>query len=49
MHEPETILAAQRQAAGQLQIAEIRRHIFLCCDQTVPKCCDKERSLAALK
>ena len=22
-----------------------RRHIFLCCDQTVPKCCDKERSL----
>ncbi|MCY4635029.1 MAG: (2Fe-2S) ferredoxin domain-containing protein [Acidobacteria bacterium] len=21
--------------------------MFLCCDQTVPKCCDKERSLAA--
>ena len=20
-----------------------RRHIFLCCDQSVPKCCDKER------
>jgi (2Fe-2S) ferredoxin len=24
-----------------------KRHIFLCCDQTTPKCCDKERSLAA--
>ena len=24
-----------------------RRHIFLCCDQTTPKCCEKERSLAA--
>lgn len=24
-----------------------RRHIFLCCDQTNPKCCDKERSLVA--
>ncbi len=24
-----------------------RRHILLCCDQTKPKCCDRERSLAA--
>ena len=24
-----------------------RRHIFLCCDQTKPKCCEKERGLAA--
>jgi (2Fe-2S) ferredoxin len=23
------------------------RHIFLCCDQTNPKCCEKERGLAA--
>jgi (2Fe-2S) ferredoxin len=23
------------------------RHIFLCADQTTPKCCDKERGLAA--
>lgn len=36
-----------------LQIAEglglpgARRHIFLCCDQKKPKCCDRERSLAA--
>ncbi len=24
-----------------------RRHIFLCCDQTTPKCSERERSLAA--
>lgn len=24
-----------------------RRHIFLCCDQTEPRCCMKERGLAA--
>ncbi len=28
-----------------LAIDQIRRHIFLCCDQTKPKCCDRERSL----
>lgn len=47
MTEAETILAAQRRVAGQLHIGEIRRHILLCCDQSVPKCSDKERSLAA--
>ena len=24
---------------------DIRRHIFLCCDQTKPQCCDREQSL----
>lgn len=24
-----------------------QRHILLCCDQTAPKCCEKERGLAA--
>jgi (2Fe-2S) ferredoxin len=28
-----------------LGIAQIKRHIFLCCDQTKPKCSDKEASL----
>ncbi len=28
-----------------LGIGHIRRHIFLCCDQTKPKCCDREESL----
>lgn len=27
--------------ARQMKLGEIRRHIFLCCDQTKPKCCDK--------
>ena len=33
-----------RIAAG-LGIPAIRRHIFLCCDQTTPKCCSKEAGL----
>jgi (2Fe-2S) ferredoxin len=28
-----------------LSLDKIERHIFLCCDQTKPKCCDKELSL----
>ncbi|MGI9290558.1 MAG: (2Fe-2S) ferredoxin domain-containing protein [Gammaproteobacteria bacterium] len=31
----------------KLGINETRRHIFLCCDQTKPKCCDKTESLAS--
>src|ERR1044071_6278556 len=31
-------------AAG-LNIPQIRRHIFLCCDQTKPKCCSREDGL----
>jgi (2Fe-2S) ferredoxin len=36
-----------QQTAAQLGIYSIQRHIFLCCDQTKPKCCDKEESLVA--
>lgn len=28
-----------------LGIDSIQKHIFLCCDQTTPKCCDKETGL----
>lgn len=38
---------AQRQKAESIGIPSARRHIFLCCDQTKPKCCDRDRSLAA--
>lgn len=31
--------------ANRLGIPAIRRHIFLCCDQTNPKCSTKEASL----
>jgi (2Fe-2S) ferredoxin len=30
-----------------LQLNKIKRHIFLCCDQSKPKCCDKALGLAA--
>jgi (2Fe-2S) ferredoxin len=33
------------QIAAGLNIPHIRRHIFLCCDQTKPKCCSKEDGL----
>ena len=35
------------QVVQRLGIDRIERHIFLCCDQTKPKCCDKQESLAA--
>jgi (2Fe-2S) ferredoxin len=30
-----------------LGLKYIKRHIFLCCDQTKPKCCDKEAGILA--
>lgn len=33
--------------AEKLGLQYIRRHIFLCCDQSTPKCCDKAQGLAA--
>ena len=34
-----------RRKAEAIGIANVRRHIFLCCDQTKPKCCGREASL----
>ncbi len=31
----------------ELKIAEIKRHIFICADQTKPKCCSKEDGIKA--
>ena len=33
------------QAVENLRIDAIERHIFLCCDQTKPKCSDRDESL----
>lgn len=33
------------QKTRQLGVALIKRHIFLCCDQSKPKCCERELSL----
>ena len=40
---PENLL----EVAEKLGVPRIRRHIFLCCDQTKPKCSDKDASLEA--
>lgn len=39
---PEAALEAQLKCLG---IGSIRRHIFLCCDQSKPKCSSREESL----
>ena len=39
--------ASQKQVAANTGVTVARRHIFLCCDQTTPKCCEKERGSAA--
>lgn len=31
----------------RLGVPHIQRHIFLCCDQTKPKCCDRDAGLEA--
>ena len=36
-----------RRTAESLGISKYQRHIFICADQTEPKCCDKEAGLAA--
>jgi (2Fe-2S) ferredoxin len=36
-----------RNWAQALELGALERHIFLCCDQTVPKCSTKEQSLAS--
>lgn len=38
---------AQQKIADKIGIPVATRHIFLCADQAVPKCCDRERGIAA--
>lgn len=35
------------QRIEKLKIDKIKRHIFICCDQTKPKCCDHDTGLVA--
>lgn len=39
--------ASQRGVAVTIGIDAAQRHIFLCCDQAKPKCCDAARSMRA--
>lgn len=41
------VLERQRRKAASVGVPQLRRHIFLCCDQSEPKCCDKAASLEA--
>jgi len=45
--EDEDILRQQRGIMEELGMTASRRHIFLCCDQTKPKCCGREESMEA--
>jgi (2Fe-2S) ferredoxin len=38
---------SEREIARTIGIPVARRHIFLCADQTTPKCCDKTSGVAA--
>ena len=45
--DPPERRAALHTKAADLELGRVRRHIFLCCDQTKPKCCAKEEGLEA--
>ncbi len=38
---------SQRLAANSVGVDVACRHVFLCCDQTNPKCCEKDEGLAS--
>src|SRR6187431_3078923 len=38
---------SQQTVAETIGVPVARRHIFLCSEQTKPKCCDKDRGIAA--
>jgi (2Fe-2S) ferredoxin len=38
---------SQREVAVSIGVPVARRHIFLCCEQEKPKCCDQERGQQA--
>jgi (2Fe-2S) ferredoxin len=47
-HDGETVTDdSLRHKIESVGIRAIRRHIFLCADQTEPKCCEKARGLVA--
>ncbi len=41
--------ASEAKIVDKLGIRLAQRHVFLCCDQAKPKCCDRERSIVAWK
>jgi (2Fe-2S) ferredoxin len=47
MSESSEVREKQEKKAVTIGIPVARRHIFLCSEQTKPKCCDYERGVAA--
>lgn len=45
--QPNEIDLILKNKVKALGIDQLKRHIFLCADQTVPKCCHKEAGLVA--
>lgn len=45
MKTPDFLIKKAEQKAHDLKLHNIKKHIFLCCDQTNPKCCTKEDSM----
>lgn len=41
------MFGSEKKIAESIGVPVARRHIFLCCDQHKPKCCDRERGLEA--
>ena len=44
---PDDPTARLKDLAVSIGVPQARRHIFLCADQTTPKCSDRERSIEA--
>ena len=42
-----TSRTSQQEVARKIGVPTARRHIFLCSDPATPKCCDRERGIAA--
>jgi (2Fe-2S) ferredoxin len=40
-------LLSLQEKVKTLQLDNIQRHIFLCCDQSTPKCCDRAKSMVS--
>ncbi|HAT15591.1 MAG TPA: ferredoxin [Microcoleaceae bacterium UBA10368] len=46
-NQDESCSQGLRVCVESLGLAQIERHIFICADQTLPKCCDRAASLEA--
>jgi (2Fe-2S) ferredoxin len=47
LSQPKPNSDALEKRVEALSLADIKRHVFICADQTSPKCCGKEESLTA--